>query len=82
MNTNYSTLHFAYIAVVLTSQGYGVGIAEENMPGYVPRPDFGIFDSFAAAEQQAKQLNTEQLKLSSERAYEIICSSMSRWSQQ
>jgi hypothetical protein len=66
--------HLAYVATV-TEQGFGIGIAERDSPGYWPAPDKGTFPTYEAASARASELNTAT-GLSLEEASEIVCSSM------
>ncbi len=65
----------AIVAVVQKDTGYGLGIAEENEPGYTPLP--GAFPSWETAAAEAADRNT-RLGLSADEAWRIVASSMWR----
>jgi hypothetical protein len=48
---------FAFTAVVVPSGGFIVGMAYKGQPGYVPCPQYGLFESYEAAQKQASGLN-------------------------
>lgn len=65
---------YAYTAVIDGNQ-YHVGVAVENEKGYY-LTDLGPFESYEKAQQRAKELNSERLKLSDESAYRLVGSSI------
>ena len=64
----------AFVATV-NGEGFGIGLAERDEPGYWPQVGFGTFPSYESASARAAELNAT-LGLSAEEACDIVCSSM------
>lgn len=64
----------AFTATV-TATGFGVGLAEENKPGYWPCPQYGTFATWDEAFAKARELNQAR-DMNEETAIRIVCSSM------
>jgi hypothetical protein len=62
-------------AAVCFEDKFGIGIAEEDEPGYWPRPQFGKFDTFDDASAMATELN-RQCGIGPQEAAMIVASSM------
>lgn len=60
-----------------TGRDFGIGLAEENEPGYWPKPEHGPFATWDLAAAKARELN-HRLGLSDEEAAHIVASSMRR----
>jgi len=69
-----SQTRFAFLAVVIP-EGYGLGVAEKDVRGYIPYPDGGVFQQYEDAVGVAKQLN-EKLGHNPREAFLIVASSM------
>jgi hypothetical protein len=73
-----NTARFAF-AVILSRQPdgreFGIGLAQENDPGYWPQPGFGSFPTWSEASDKARRLNTTQ-GLTDAEAAQIVASSM------
>lgn len=67
----------AYTPVVSEkfATGYGLGVAERDVAGYVPREDLGASPSWEDAKARAASLNAE-LGLTREQAFDIVMSSL------
>jgi len=71
--------NWAFVPVVAKSEGFGLGIAVENEPGYHPVPVFWCNgDSYDEMAQHADELNRDILLIGQKRAAEIVMSSMRR----
>jgi hypothetical protein len=69
---------FAFAAIVSRQhdgRDFGIGLAEENDPGYWPQPGFGSFTTWTEASDKARQLNASQ-GLTDDDAAHIVASSM------
>lgn len=64
----------AYTAVV-QADGFWVGVAQENIPGYAPAEHFGVFQTYSEARNKADDLN-KQLGLTAKDAFDIVISTM------
>jgi len=67
------TEHIAYVAVV-TENGFSLGIAKRDRPGYW-KTDYGTVETMALAEMWAARAN-EKLGVSRSEAFDIVTSSM------
>lgn len=56
---------------VVTTQGFAIGIARENVPGYVPAPIYHTweFRTYDEAKAEADTINAEVFNLSKEDAW-------------
>lgn len=54
---------------------FGIGAAEQDLPGYWPIPGHGVFETYDEARKKADELNA-QLGLTPDAAAAVVCSSM------
>lgn len=59
---------------IVIEDGYILGRADENIPGYTPI-EYRVFDTYEEAQKMADELN-ESFGLSNKESYEIIMSTM------
>lgn len=67
-------VRFAY-STIMTRDGYIIGRADEDQPGYTPQDAFGTFTALDSAKSRAKRLN-EDLGLDEKEALRIVISSL------
>jgi len=60
---------------VCSGNSFGLGVAEENEPGYYPQEQHGLFPTYEAASVRAEELNGK-LGLTPDEAAHIVCTSM------
>lgn len=65
----------AYVSVI-TDSAFAIGLAHRGLRGYTPLPAHGTFESWDAAKDYAKGLNTAELGLDWSEALNIIASTM------
>lgn len=65
---------FAY-AQVISGRGFGIGRADEGIPGYTPCPEYGVFATLDEAAHKAEELNTRR-GISEDAAFQIVASTM------
>lgn len=70
-----TTPDIAAVAVI-TTEGFGIGIAERGLPGYRPTT-YGPVTSYDEASRWAEAINS-RMGLEPEEAFAIVASSMAR----